>query len=892
LIASAWLASSLSQSCAAAAESARLPDSVTPVAYDIFVEPNIEKGKFTGSERVSVNVANPTTEIVLNAVDLKILEAKCTSTERSPVPLKVKVSYRPQLEQIALQLSHEIQPGRYELAMNFDGVLNQKLRGFYKSSFTDGSGHKRWLATTQMEANDARRMFPCFDEPEYKATFTLTTAIDSDLVAISNSPIAKESTDAKAKRKVVHFQPTPKMSTYLVALVVGPLVASQPTISDGVPIRVWTTPGKEQLGSFSQDLAGKILPFYNNYFGVNYPGQKLDLIAIPDFSAGAMENLGAITFRETDLLVDDKLGSTATKQDVASVVAHEMAHQWFGDLVTMKWWDDLWLNEAFATWMSYKAVDHVRPEWDEWDNFCIERLDSMGSDCLRNTRAIHFAVTDPVQVEQMFDEITYGKGASVLRMLEKFVGEDVFRDGVRRYIRAHQFANATTNDLWRGIGEAAGKDVIEMMHGWVYQPGYPLVTIGMANSRAMVAEQERFLLLKHGDAAFESLWQVPLKFRSLAAGESTTKPGAAESVSDQSDSRSLLTEKQTRIKCDGGVPYLVNAGGDGYYRVCYPMETLHAVAEKMAQLSPLERMNLLSDQFMLALGGDMPIEEYLTLTASYKLENNPNVSDIFIKQLEQLNLLIDDKGRHDFAWFVRDRLGGIKKKLGWTEVSGESDLTKLERGQVLDALGTIGQDKDTIEEARALFKSYVKDRSKVNPDLVETILDIVAYNGNAADYAAIETLFHTAKTPEEEHDALMSLSAFRDHDLIQRTLNMTMTDQVRTQDAPTLVGKIIDTAAGRAQGWQFVMAHWKQMTDRFTEHNLPKIIAGAGSLSTVEECNQLKAFFKANPLPSHPRRIAKTIESVEINVAFKEHTGARLSRWLATGAKGDVATVQ
>jgi puromycin-sensitive aminopeptidase len=853
----------------------RLPDGVTPTSYELFVEPYPERGKFSGSETIALTVTKPTNEITLNAAELKILEAQCISIAPGAVPKRAKVIYRTSAEQISLVLPRELNAGKYNLSLKFDGILNDKLRGFYRSSYTDAKGVKQWLATTQMEATDARRMFPCFDEPGFKATYTLTASIAPDCVAISNSPITQEKVDAKAHRKIVHFDTTPKMSTYLVALIVGPLKSTDEVTAQGVPVRVWSVAGKEQMGTYARDVAAKLLPFYDSYFGVDYPAKKLDLIAIPDFEAGAMENLGAITFREKLLLIDDKTASTEAKHDASSVIAHEMAHMWFGDLVTMKWWDDLWLNEAFATWMSAKAVDHLRPDWHEWDQFCIERLDSMSTDCLHSTRPIHFSVTDPNQVDQMFDEITYGKGASVLRMLERYVSEDVFRDGVQQYIKAHQYGNATTMDLWESIGHAANKDINEMMHGWVYQPGYPLVTTDTVNNRnAFLAAQERFILLKNpkqsDNNAFQTLWQIPLAFRSLAAKD------------ENAIQRQLLTDKQTKFAQTDGPPYLINAGGDGYYRVRYTGGSLHDVSGKVPQLSVTERASLLSDQFYLALAGDIPVPDYLALTAEYKDEDDPTVTNILCDQFEKLNTLVSDTSRPAFEAFVRDRLSRAKDKLGWTVKDSDSDLTKMQRAEVLAVLGMIGQDKSTIKEARDLFAGYLKDKDSLNPDLVNTVVRIVAYNGSDSDYDKIEDLWHTAKTPELELRFLYALADFRDPALIQSTLAMAITDDVRNQDAPGVVAHVVSTVAGRRLGWDFVTSHWKTLNERYPQHMIPRIIHSADSLVTMKDHDQIETFFHNNACPFGTRTIAKALEQVEVNAHFRSESGAALSSWLSS----------
>lgn len=894
LLLSAASLPSLSAEPIAPTGKARLPKVAEPINYQISVEPYTERGRFYGTETVTLNVLKPIHELVLNAADLKIVDATLQSSAPKAVPMQSKVELAQDVEQAIFALPREVQPGKYRLSLRFEGLLNDKLRGFYRSSFTDKAGKKHWLATTQMEPSDARRMFPCFDEPEYKATFTLTANIAPDVVALSNSPIAQETVDAKTKRKTVRFEETPQMSSYLLALVVGELVPSESVDSAGVPIRVWSTPGHEKLTPYAQGVAAKLLPFFNDYFGVEYPAKKLDLIAIPDFSAGAMENLGAITFRETYLLVDDKEGSTSAKQDIAVTVAHEMAHMWFGDLVTMKWWDDLWLNEAFATWMSHKAVDFLRPDWHEWDTFSTDRLRSMNTDALRSTRSIHFSVTDPSQVEQMFDEITYGKGASVLRMLERYVGEDTFKDGVRRYIKQYQFANATTQDLWNSIGEASNKDIAQMMHNWVYQPGFPLVSVDVSPAlNQVIAAQERFLMQKAKVTAFVPLWHVPLSFRSLTAAptkedddETPEKRSADKSSADKASEiqRDLLAEKQNKFKVSGKAPYVVNAGGDGYYRVRYPVHILRTLAGKVASLTVQERAALLSDQFNLAIAGDLPVQEYLGLTASYRNETDPNVISALVYEMSALNILVGERSRSDFALFVRDRLGAMKERLSWSVGKDETDLTKLLRAQVLDAMGTIGEDKTTIGEARTLFNKYLTDSSAVDPDLVDTMIGIVAYNGGPSDYAKIEKLWHSAKTPEREKGALLSLGLFREPELIQKTLSLALSNQVRTQDAPNLVSVIVDSVAGRHPGWNFLMKNWRQVTERITTHQMPHIVGAVTALTTADELSQVKTFFKENPLPEASQRVAKTIEHIEVNVAFRERSGDALSTWLSSNA--------
>src|SRR5262245_179459 len=464
-------------------------------------------------------------------------------------------------ERCRLALASPAARGRWRLRLAFRGTLNDKLRGFYRSVYKDPSGVSRTMAATQFEATDARRAFPCWDEPAFKAVFAATLVIDPALTAVSNTRIVSETREGS--RKVVRFADSIVMSTYLVAIVVGELEHTEPTLVGPTPVRIWCVPGKRRLAAFGQEIAVASLRFFEDYYGLPYPGDKLDLLAIPDFAAGAMENLGAITFRETALLVDERAASHAELQRVADVVAHENAHMWFGDLVTMSWWNGIWLNEAFATFMEMLAVDAWKPEWQRWVAFGGSRAAALSVDGLHSTRPIEFPVRAPREADAMFDVLTYEKGASVLRMLEQYLSPDVFRAGVREYLVRHRFANADTGDLWAALGRASQQPIPAVMDGWIFAPGYPLVRVSV-EGRELVLRQQRFTYLAEPLAWFGAApapagpparWQIPVQLRIAAGGR--------ESVE-----RVLLTEPATRRPLPSGFESLVaNEGGHGFYRV-------------------------------------------------------------------------------------------------------------------------------------------------------------------------------------------------------------------------------------------------------------------------------------------------------------------------------------
>ncbi|MFB3819790.1 MAG: M1 family metallopeptidase, partial [Candidatus Methylomirabilales bacterium] len=493
----------------------RLPDDCVPTHYELFLAPDLAAGRFTGEETVRLVVRRPTREVVLNAVELAIPEARLQRGDEAPLPAAVRLDEA--AERAVLQLPATLQPGEWRLRLRFAGSLNDKLRGFYRSrAGAPGDAAADVLAVSQFEATEARRAFPCWDEPALKAVFQVSLAVAEGLAAIANTAPVAETPLAGGRRRVT-FAPSIPMSTYLVAFVVGRLAATPPVMVGATPLRVWCVPGKERLAAFALEVAAFALRFFEDYYGIPYPGDKLDLIAIPDFAFGAMENLGAITFRETALLVDEAAATHAERTRVADVVAHELAHMWFGDLVTMAWWNGLWLNEAFATFMEVMAVDAWRPAWARWTAFGVSRGAALAVDGLAASRPVEYEVRAPRDADAMFDVLTYEKGGAVLRMLEQHLGPALFREGVRRYLTEHRFGNADTVDLWRALGAASGQPIPAMMDGWIFRPGYPVVSVApVAEGRSLRLQQTRFRYLPDGSDG--ETWQIPLTIRAEVAG--------------------------------------------------------------------------------------------------------------------------------------------------------------------------------------------------------------------------------------------------------------------------------------------------------------------------------------------------------------------------------------
>jgi puromycin-sensitive aminopeptidase len=851
----------------------RLPSSVVPERYEIRLEPDLGNFTFAGEETVEVVVREPVAEIVLNAAELRIHEVAVR--DAAGRTLAGAPALDEATDRARLAFPESLAPGRWRLSLRFAGILNDKLHGFYRSVVRTPQGEK-YLAATQFEATDARRAFPCWDEPGFKAVFQVTLVIDENLMAISNTAVVSEEAVPGRGKKAVRFAPTIRMSTYLVAFLVGEFEATEPVTVSGTPVRIWCAPGKPQLARFALESAAFSLDFFREYYGLPYPGDKLDLVAIPDFAAGAMENLGAITFRETALLVDEATATHAELERVADVVAHEVAHMWFGDLVTMAWWNGLWLNEAFATFMEMLAVDAWKPAWERWVSFGVSRAAAFHVDGLRSSRPIEFEVVAPKDADAMFDVLTYEKGAAVLRMLEQYLGPEVFRAGVRKYLADHQFGNAETTDLWKALGEASKQPIPEVMDGWIFRAGYPIVTVRTDPAgTALLVSQRRFTYLADGGHAAE-LWRVPINLRARVNGQDARM-------------RLLLTSPEQRVELSAKPDWVVvNEGGHGFYRVRYEaglMETL--AARPFEILAPIERFGLLSDAWAAAVAGLAPVEEYLELTARFRDETDRNVWTALGGSLAYLNRVVTPGDRPALEALVRDRLGPAVARLGWLPLAGESELTRQLRGDLLRAIGTLGNDAASQSTAREMYARYRKDESLVDPNVVPALIAILAHAGGEAEYAEFLQQFKTARTPQDEQRYLYSLAGFRDPALLERTLSMTIEGEVRTQDAPFLVRSLLMSVYARESAWRFVKEHWDTMERRFpSKSGIRRMCEGIIALATPELEADVGEFFLSRKIDLGGKTLEQYLEQLRIAVAFREREAASLSAYLSRFAPG------
>ena len=840
----------------------RLPRHVIPTRYDLRLEPDLTAATFSGRETITLRVEQVTSAITMNAVDLIIASAELD--DQTGRRLSAAIELDESLQRCQLRFPESVLPGEWRLHLVFQGKLNDQLRGFYRSTYKDQSGTTHTLAATQFEATDARRAFPCWDEPDFKAVFATTLVIDPALTAVSNTRVAAESIDAG--KKVMRFADSIKMSTYLVAFIVGWMEATKPILVGKTAVRLWTVPGKQPLTPFGHEIAVASLNFFEGYYGIPYPGDKLDLLAIPDFASGAMENLGAITFRETALLVDPASGTHGELERVADVVAHENAHMWFGDLVTMSWWNGLWLNEAFATFMEMLAVDDWKPEWKRWDSFSVSRAAAFSVDGLQSTRPIEFPVRAPKDADAMFDVLTYEKGASVLRMLEQHIGPMVFRDGVREYLRTHAYGNADTNDLWVSLGKAARQPVPELMDGWIFQPGFPLVTADLDGESAVVLSQQRFTYLQNQQVTEQS-WQVPVRI-SLGIGEKTEHRHV------------LLKDRQMRVPLPEGVTHLlINEGGHGFYRVRYSPVLLRQLLDTgLDRLAPIERFNLVSDAWATTLSGLMPLPEYLHLTGAFREERDKNVWAVLLDSFSFMNRLVSVNERPRLEAFVRSLVAPAVHRLGWTPEAGENDLVRQLRGELIGALGKLGNDSVTQQQAAERYQRYRQDPGSVDPNIIPAIVSILAHTGDEARYEAFSERYRTAATPQEERRYLFSLAAFQSPALLQRTLARTISGEMRTQDAPFIVSAVLGNVYGREQAWSFLKANWDQMDRLFPKQGLRRMCGGIVCLATPELEQDVREFFGTRKIDLGGKTLQQYLEQLRVAVAFRDREGASLKK--------------
>ncbi len=832
----------------------RLPTVARPTRYDLRLAPSLPDATFDGTVTIRLDIEHETPWLVLNAAELTI--ASCTVDGADAA-----WSLHEETNRLIVTPAAPIAAGTSTLVIEFAGILNDKLRGFYRSTYVDGDGVQQVIATTQMQSTDCRRAFPCWDEPEFKAVFGVTLDVESGLTAISNGPeIERREVDG---RTVIRFADTMVMSSYLVAFVVGRLETSDTIDVNGIPLRIVHVPGKGHLTEFGLDVGAFSLRWFEEYYGIKYPSEKVDLVALPDFSAGAMENLGCITFRENLLLLDPATSTQNERESVADVVAHELAHMWFGDLVTMRWWNGIWLNEAFATFMEIAACDAYRPDWDRWTSFGLERTVAFETDSLASTRPVEFEVRSPADCEGMFDVLTYQKGGALLRMLEQYLGVDRFRAGVSHYLRTHSYANTETNDLWDAIEATSGEPVRRIMDSWIWQPGYPIVSASLTStddgSTALSLSQQRFRFAEPQEGGDDSLdrpvWAIPVHIRN---GGVTTSVLLDEAT---------LAAPVTLADPDG--PVIVNAGGHGFYRVDYAEDLRSRIdAEVLASMTTLERYNLVDDAWSSTLAGRLSAVELLEFLDGFRDEPDHAVWQAVVIALRGLGRIVGEDATEAFQARVRSLVVPALERVG-EPTDDESDLTSKLRGLLVGAAGVLGNDVGTQARCREWYDASSRDATTVDPELAAAATSVIASTGDVDTYDQMLERFRSGATPQEQLRHLYALTEFDDEALLMRTCEFAMSDDVKTQNAPFVLAQAIGNRHHGAAAWAFVRDHWDEANERFPTNTIVRMVSGVRLLNTPGAVDDAQSFFATHPIAQAAKTLEQILERQRVNAALR-----------------------
>ncbi|KAF2857406.1 hypothetical protein K470DRAFT_260840 [Piedraia hortae CBS 480.64] len=854
-----------------------LPKNVKPLHYNLTLEPDFDTFKYDGTVNIDLDVVEDTKSVSFNTLDVDVSSAKVSSGQKV-ISSSPRISYDEDSQTTKVEFDEVIPAGsKAQVSVKFRGTLNDNMAGFYRSSYKDDKGNEKWMATTQMEPTDARRAFPCFDEPALKATFTVTLIADKHLTCLSNMDVASEKeVDCNGKKKKsVTFNKSPPMSTYLVAFIVSELQVYE-SKSFRVPVRVFCTPDKDiKHATFSAELGAKTLAFYEKEFGIEFPLPKMDMVAIPDFSAGAMENWGLVTYRVVDLLLNEKEASAGTKQRVAEVVQHELAHQWFGNLVTMDFWDGLWLNEGFATWMSWYSCNAFYPEWKVWQGYVTDNLASaLSLDSLRSSHPIEVPIKRADEVNQIFDAISYSKGSCVIRMLSKHLGEDVFMEGIRRYLKKHKYGNTTTGDLWAALSDASGTDVERVADIWTKKVGYPVITVKEdAANKSVHVKQNRFL--RTADVKPEEdqvLYPVFLGVR--------TKDGVNEELT--------LNEREGSFKVPDMDFYKINADQNGIYRTNYPVDRLQQLGKnaKAGLLTVEDRAGVLADAGALTSAGYQHTSGLLSLIKGFDSESEFVVWDEITSRITAIRttwLFEDEKTKEALKAFQRDTVSKKAHELGWTFKDSDGHIEQQFKALMFGAAAGSG-DEAAKKAAFEMFEKFVTgDRSAIHSNLRSSVYATVLQNGGEKEYNALVKEYETAKNADERNTALRALGRARDPKLIQRTLAYAISKEVKDQDIYLPISGLRAHREGVEALWEWTTQNWATLKKK-----LPPSLSMLGSVVTMatngftseDRLREVEAFFKKEGSKGFERQLAQSLDSVRAKIGWLGRDRKDVDAWL------------
>ncbi|KAL2022807.1 hypothetical protein VTK56DRAFT_4623 [Thermocarpiscus australiensis] len=854
-----------------------LPANVVPRHYHVTLEPDFKKLTFDGTVVIDLDVVDESKSISLHTLELDIHSAKISSGGQT-VSSSPSLSYDEAKQVTTFDFDNAVAKGsKAQLEIKFTGQLNDKMAGFYRSTYKNPDGSEGILAVSQMEPTDARRAFPCFDEPSLKAEFTVTLIADSNLTCLSNMDVAAETeirSGTGSTKKAVTFNKSPPMSTYLVAFVVGELNYIE-TNEFRVPVRVYAPPGQNiEHGRFSLNLAAKTLAFYEKLFGIEFPLPKMDQIAIPDFAQGAMENWGLITYRVVDLLLDEKVSGAATKERVAEVVQHELAHQWFGNLVTMSWWDGLWLNEGFATWTSWYSCNVFYPEWKVWETYVVDNLQrALSLDSLRSSHPVEVPVKRADEINQIFDAISYSKGSCVLRMISTYLGEETFLDGVRRYLKKHAYGNTQTGDLWASLSEASGTSVEEVMQVWTKQTGFPVLSVSESGDNTIHVKQNRFL--RTGDVKPEEdkvIYPVYLGLR--------TKDGI--------DDSKMLVKREDSFSVPSTDFFKLNANHTGLYRTAYSSERLKKLSDaaKNGLLSVEDRAGMIADAGALAASGYQKTSEVLSFLKGFGSETEFVVWNEIIARVSSVQnaWIFEAKDVRDgLEAFLRDLVSPKAHQLGWEFSAEDGHIEQQFKAMMFGSAGLSG-DQTIINASKDMFKRFMTgDRLAIHPNIRGSVFSMALKYGGKEEYDAVLNFYRTSTNSDERNTALRCLGRAKDPELIKRTLDLLFNGEVKDQDIYMPASGLRGHPEGILALFEFMVDHWEPLIKK-----LPPALSMLGTMVTImtssftkkEQLAKVEKFFEGKSTNGFDQSLAQSLDAIRSKISWVERDGADVSAWL------------
>ena len=858
----------------------RLPRSVLPRQYDVALEARPDAEEVRGRVSIQVDVREPTTTVELNSVGIDVQD---TQISANGYALPGTVALDGERELATIQFERELPVGPATLDIAFRRPVSNSLEGLYLAKDADGV-----MLSTQCEPTAARQIFPCFDEPTFKARFAYTITTAPDLTVLTNGRLVSATASADGSAKTWTFAPTKPMSSYLVAISIGDIASTREVVVRDVPLRIWALRGKEQMGEFGLEYTARLLPFYEEYFGTPYHFEKLDQIGIPAFAAGAMENAGLITYRQTALLMDPATASWDAEKWIATVIAHEFAHMWFGDLVTMRWWDDLWLNEAFASWLSYHAVQTLTPEYDIWDEVQRFKDHVMDVDSLASSHPIYNRVETPSDAMEMFDEITYEKGCAILRMLHNFLGDEAFKQGLQGYLREFAEGNAAGGDLWRNLQQASNEPVSQIMESWILQAGQPIVSVALEGSGGetrLRLTQGRFF---SSQAAMrepnEQLWSVPLVIR-------------YQDDAGVHETRGLLAERETTLplQVTGALAWCyANAGEVGFYRLQPDAALLQGLLANIERVSVPEQIGLLRDQWALVQNGSQSITPVLDVIATLARSDDYRVLRAVTSYLRTLEDYLEDAGDAEalagFRAWAAATFSGKLAALGYEPRKGESRNEEQARVSVVSAMTRFAQDAEAIAQARQWAAREAEDPNAVDANLAPVFVNTNARFGDAAVFDKHVAIYRQRKAaggvPEQAERYLETFPLFRQPELVSRTLALIDDGTVAAENEGGVLGQLLMQRYGQDAAWNYMKVHWKDIEERLTFF-VPVAVAYTGNLP-ISYKDDVTAFFDAHLNGQFQNSLARAMATMEQTAEVKARTRDELVAWFrGRGGRGN-----